>query len=529
MPDRGLRRIRVFDTTLRDGDQTAGFAFSSASQKESLADLIDSYGVDCIEAGFPCASPMEFESCSRIAANHLHAEIAVMTRCREADIDKTAAVFRGMKEPKSVLHLSLPVSSVQMEYKLELEPAAMQALMIKCIRRATGYVQTVEMGFEDASRADPEFLSECCRLAIQSGARIINIADTTGSLLPDQTAALVRFLSDAAPEFSSGAAVLSVHCHNDMGLALASALAAVEAGAGQLEVTAAGIGERCGNVPLEQLAYVLDEYSGRFGIRTNLRPERTAAVCRTLFTFLGTGLSPFRPVTGWNTDSHASGMHQQGIRANADTYIVHTAEKYGMVHRRFILSRHSGTSGLRTVAEQLFSACPGLQRFLTSRTAAAALLESVKSAGADCSAVGITELCKILYAQQLLVKPPYGCSGLSVENSFAGRTRTAVVHIEITDGTENCRIFDRSGTSAEECCRQIAVSILDKPLDVKTVSWSGYRAAEISSSEKVCVYMEIQTSAHAYAVSRNGTFRELVYFECLLDVVNAELSSAASS
>jgi len=463
MLNKELQQLRIFDTTLRDGDQTAGFAFSSLNQKEKLAVAIDEYGVDCIEAGFPCASEMEFKTCSQIASKGLQAEIAVMTRCRENDIRKSVTVFKGMKKSKSMLHISLPISQMHMKDKLCLSPSKVQKLMVTCIRQATDNVHAVEMGFEDASRADPEFLCECCSLAIQNGARIINIADTTGSLLPNQTAKLVRFLKNSVPEFLSGTGILSIHCHNDMGLALSSALTAVESGAGQIEVSVGGIGERCGNVPLEQLAYALDEYQDYFKVHTNLRPEKTHHLCHTLFSFLGTDLSPFRPVTGWNTDSHASGIHQQGICANEKTYIVHNIKKYNMVQRRFILSRHSGTSGLRTILENLITSNSALKK-ATTPSMLDTLLVAVKDAGAHCSAIGITELCKILYNKNIIKQAPYTCSKISVHKNLRNQKQSVVVHAEVIHATKKILFFEQSGNSFEDCCTNIACNICNKTL-----------------------------------------------------------------
>ncbi|HAH62734.1 MAG TPA: hypothetical protein DCL73_11630 [Treponema sp.] len=499
--------LRILDTTLRDGDQAAGFAFSP-EQKIRLAALIDGCGVDCIEAGFPCSSPAEYSVCKDIVQADLRADIAVMSRCLKDDIVKSAEVFSEINNARrAVMHLTIPVSDIQMRVKLHKTGAEILHVLDESVRLAGKLIGKVEIGFEDATRADRGFLSACCRTAAAAGAFAVNIADTTGSILPEELPELIRFLIREIPSFSDRRVLLSVHCHNDCGLALANTLAAVKAGAMQAEVTAAGLGERCGNTPLEELAYVLSTHGDFYQVMTGLRKEHFAELYRTLFAYCGTDFSPLKPVTGWNSDSHASGLHQQGIRADPSSYIANPVESYGMVHRRYVLNSHSGKNGLLAVINNLTNGAVAL-----SEKDAELLLTEIKSLPEN--EVGVTALCDLLYKHKFISRKPL------TEGSVKTAYENGVYQVEVS--SNQCRAEGTGDTL--ESALMVAVNTLFS-LDVRfvTVSLSMYWADGIENG-RTRVYAELYSgkSKKTYAVSACGKNKETALFCCLLDVVNAE-------
>lgn len=501
------QHLRILDTTLRDGDQAAGFAFSP-EQKIRLASLIDGCGADCIEAGFPCSSPAEYSVCRDIVREDLHADISVMSRCLNDDIVKSAEVFSEINNAlRAVMHLTIPVSDIQMRVKLHKTGDEILYIIDESVRLAGKFVGKVEIGFEDATRADRRFLSACCRAAVEAGAFAVNIADTTGSILPEELSELIRFLVREIPAFSDGSVLLSVHCHNDCGLALANTLAAVRAGAAQAEVTAAGLGERCGNTPLEELMYVLSSHGDFYPVLTGLRKEHFAELYRTLFSYCGTDFSPLKPVTGWNTDSHASGLHQQGIRADPSSYIVNPVESYGMVHRRYVLNSHSGKNGLLAAVNNLTGGMVGL-----SEKDAELLLAEIKALPEN--EVGVTALCDLLYKHKFISGKPL------TEGSVKTAYENGVYRAEVS--SNQCSA-EGAGDTLESALMQAVNTLFSLDVRLVTVSLSRYAAAGVEDA-RTRVYAELysEKSRKSYAVSACRKNKETALFCCMLDVVNAE-------
>lgn len=502
-------KVRILDTTLRDGDQTAGFAFTP-EQKVHLAKLLDACGVDCIEAGFPCSSPADYSSCLQIAASGLSADIAVMTRSISQEIIKSAGVFlEAHNTSRAVLHLTVPVSRIQIEAKFHKTDDEILHLIKESVGLASSLVSNVEAGFEDATRADRSFLAACCRAAVSSGASVINIADTTGCLLPDECAALTGFLMREIPAFADGSVRLSIHCHNDLGLALACTLAAVKAGASQAEVTAAGLGERCGNTPLEELAHVLSSRSSKYGVTHNLRPEHFAELFRTLFSYCGTSFSPLKPVTGWNSDSHASGLHQQGMYVNPRLYIENPAEPYGIVHRRFVLSRHSGKAGLLAAVNDLWNGSISL-----TAEQADSLLALIKMSPEH--ETGITSLCSMMYQLKITSTEPFIPQSITVsykKNRF-------IVHASVQE-----MVLNGGGASLEQAVLDAVNKLSANPLCIKTVSVSRY-VSDVDAEPEARVYAEITDvkTCRLYAVTACRKTEADALFRCLFDVVNGILT-----
>jgi len=503
-------KLRILDTTLRDGDQTAGFAFTP-EQKVHLARLLDACGADCIEAGFPCSSPADYSSCLQIAGAGLSADIAVMTRSIGPEIIKSAGVFlEAHNTSKAVLHLTVPVSRIQIEAKFHKTDDEILNLIKESVCLAASLVSNVEAGFEDATRADRTFLAACCRAAVSSGASVINIADTTGCLLPEECGDLTDFLMREIPAFADGSVLLSIHCHNDLGLALACTLAAVKAGASQAEVTAAGLGERCGNTPLEELVHVLSSRRSEYGVTHNLRPEHFAELFRTLFAYCGTSFSPLKPVTGWNSDSHAAGLHQQGMSVNPRSYIENPAEPYGIVHRRFVLSRHSGKAGLLAAVNDLWDGSISL-----TAEQADSLLALIKMSPEN--ETGITSLCSMMYRLKITNTEPFIPQSITVSYKNNRFSVQASVQGMILNG---------GGTALEQAVLDAVNKLSANPLCIKAVSVSRY-VSDVYAEPETRVYAEItaEKECRLYAVSAFKKTEADALFCCLLDAVNSILVS----
>ncbi|MDR3147531.1 MAG: 2-isopropylmalate synthase, partial [Treponema sp.] len=410
-----MRRVTILDTTLRDGDQA--FCFG-AKEKIAFALALAQAGVDVIETGFPLSGRIDFELC-RTAALELRnfsspenpgPLSAVMCRGRPGDIAASAGVFSGGLP--GLLHISLPVSAIHIEAKLGKTQGELIALAREAVSFAAGLVAEVELGAEDALRADRDFLADYCRAALEAGARRVNIADTLGASSPDELKGLVAFLRSRVPAFAAGAneALLSIHCHNDLGLACANTLAALEAGCGQAEVSVCGLGERAGNAALEEVAANIDLRSHATGLCTGVNPEKLPELINRAAAMAG--LSPMKPLAGWNTRSHGSGIHQQGLSRNAETYSLPGLERWTGAGERIVLSRHSGRAGTILFAERYCG-------LILDEKTAALVTEKIKSAE---TLTGITEFLCILSD---LGKLPADFPGPFVRREFHGTSSFA--------------------------------------------------------------------------------------------------------
>ncbi len=356
------RKLRILDTTLRDGDQAAGFAFT-LREKLDLARLLSACGVDCIEAGFPSSSALDAEACRQIdlelgsgRRTGEGTQLAVMCRALPAEILLAA---RALAHPQSaLLHLSLPVSDLHLRVKLGKSRAELLTMASGAVSLACGYAGEVEMGAEDATRADRSFMAEYCHTVTAAGATIVNIADTVGYAVPEEMFALVEYLHSQVAAFRDGRAILSVHCHNDFGLAVANTLSGIRAGCGQVELSASGLGERAGNATLEGIAAVLSSRPDLYPVHTALNTKAMGELSRRLGAIIGSGLSPLQPVTGSNVRTHASGIHQSGLARDENTYRSVCTQAFDTVPERLVLSRHSGRAGVQEAVRRYAGAEP---------------------------------------------------------------------------------------------------------------------------------------------------------------------------
>ncbi len=300
-----------------------------------------------IEAGFPASSEREATSVALVARATLDMPgkpaPAAFARARTEDVRKALAALAS--HPKGIVHITLPASDRHIRTKLGVSRAEVLNMAREAMRRVLDAGLSVEIGAEDATRADRSFLADLAAFSAENGAAAFNVADTLGLAIPETLASLVSFVSRAHPAYRDGTAFLSVHCHNDSGLALANTLAAIRSGATQVEVTALGLGERAGNAALEELAFVLASREENYPVDCRLDPEKARDAALDVAAIVGTALSPLKPITGTNVHAHASGIHQQGLTRDRGTYAARLGDPRD---ERFVLSRHSGRSGVET-------------------------------------------------------------------------------------------------------------------------------------------------------------------------------------
>ena len=331
-----MRRIKIFDTTLRDGEQSPGIALRPA-EKAEIAVALEEMGVDVIEAGFAASSPGDFEGVAAASEAVTRATVASLARTTREDVD--AAVAALAAAPRSRVHVFIATSALHMERKLGLTPAEVLERAASSVDYAAGRCDEVEFSAEDATRSDREFLAEVCRTAVQAGATIVNLPDTVGYTTPAEYAALFTLMAELVPDLAD--VELSVHCHNDLGLAVANSLAGVGAGATQVECTVNGIGERAGNASLEEVVMALrvraDAYEAHTGVDAAVIREASALVA----ALTGYPVGPNKPIVGANAFAHEAGIHQDGMLKDAGTYQIIDPNDLGTV-MSLPLGKHSG-------------------------------------------------------------------------------------------------------------------------------------------------------------------------------------------
>jgi 2-isopropylmalate synthase len=343
-----LDRIHIFDTTLRDGEQSPGFSMHRA-EKVRLARQLEALGVDVLEAGFPIASPGDLDSVRAVAAEITSCRVAALARACQLDIEAALRALEPAAAPR--LHIFLATSDLHLKHKLRISRAEALDQIVSMVRYGRAHCDDLEFSAEDASRSDHDFLVEVIQAAAEAGANVINLPDTVGYTTPDEYAQIFRAARKALAGYPQ--VVLSAHCHNDLGLAVANSLAAISAGAGQVECTINGIGERAGNASLEEIAVALHVRQAHYSAVTNISLEKIYSTSRMLSSVTGVGVPPNKAVVGANAFAHEAGIHQDGILKNPLTYEIIMPEKVGVPARRLVLGKHSGRNALRSRLDEL--------------------------------------------------------------------------------------------------------------------------------------------------------------------------------
>ena len=332
-----MRIIKIFDSTLRDGEQSPGFSMSSR-EKVKMARSLELLGVDVIEAGFPAASPGDFESVASIAsAVSDKCVIAALARLNKNDIDLAWDALKSAKRPR--IHLFIATSDIHMKYKLHIDRDEVLELIRTHVSYAASFAADIEFSAEDATRTDLDFLTEAYKTAVESGATSINVPDTVGYAAPDDFKLIIERIRK---EETLRNIPVSVHCHNDLGMAVANSLEAIRLGAEQVECTVNGIGERAGNAALEEIVMNLKVRRDFYGADTNIDTKRIIGTSKLLSMITGVRVQPNKAITGANVFAHEAGIHQHGIIENRSTYEVMTPESVGLNDNMIVLGKHSG-------------------------------------------------------------------------------------------------------------------------------------------------------------------------------------------
>jgi len=345
--------VRIFDTSLRDGEQSPGFSMKP-EEKLRLAAQLEELGADVIEAGFPIASDGDLEAVRAVARQTRRAQVAALARAAQSDVDAALRALEPAARPR--VHVFLATSDLHLEHKLRISRAEALERICRMVRYARERAPEVEFSAEDASRSDPEYLAEVIVAAADAGATILNLPDTVGYTTPEEYAAMFRHVRE---RLGAREVVLSAHCHNDLGLAVANSLAAVAAGARQVECTINGIGERAGNASLEEFVVALAVRGERFGVRSTIQLDKIYSTSRLLSEITGVSVPPNKAVVGANAFAHEAGIHQDGILKNPLTYEIISPETLGIPTRRLVIGKHSGRNALRARLEELGCALSG--------------------------------------------------------------------------------------------------------------------------------------------------------------------------
>jgi len=340
--------VIIFDTTLRDGEQSPGISLNTAEKLE-IAQQLARLNVDVIEAGFPIASPGDFEAVEAIARQVHGPVICGLARANAADIDRAWEAIRDSERPR--IHTFLSTSDIHIEHQLQSTREDVKGLARASVAQARALCQDVEFSPMDATRADVQFTAEVIQIALDEGATTINVPDTVGYTMPDEYAAFLARLYELVPDLRR--AVLSVHCHNDLGLAVANSFAGVRAGARQVEAAINGIGERAGNAALEELAMLLHTRGEAVGLHTNIVTTEIARTSRLVSRLTGYSVQPNKAIVGRNAFAHESGIHQDGVLKHRATYEIMDARTVGLDANSLVLGKHSGRAALKAALQDL--------------------------------------------------------------------------------------------------------------------------------------------------------------------------------
>ena len=341
-------RVVIFDTTLRDGEQCPG-ATMTYEEKLEVADFLDGMGVDVIEAGFPIASEGDFEAVSAIAMRVKRATVAGLARAGEKDIDRAGEAVKHARRGR--IHTFISTSPVHMKFKLQKSPEQVLEMVAKQCARARGWVEDVEWSAEDATRTEHDFLCRCVETAIRHGATTINIPDTVGYTVPEEYFALISMLRERVPNIDR--AILSTHCHNDLGMAVANSLAGIKAGARQIECTINGIGERAGNAALEEVVMAMRTRKDVLPYDSGIDATMLTRASKLVSAVTNFPVQYNKAIVGRNAFAHESGIHQDGMLKNQSTYEIMTPESVGVGKTSLVMGKHSGRNAFRQKLKEL--------------------------------------------------------------------------------------------------------------------------------------------------------------------------------
>lgn len=339
-------RVYIFDTTLRDGEQSPGCSMTTPEKLRMARKLVE-LGVDILEAGFPIASEGDYEAVDAVSREFPWANVAALARACTLDVERAAAALKHAKRPR--IHTFIATSDIHLKYKLKKSRQEVLESAVAAVTLAREHVDDVEFSAEDGARTDPDFLEQISRAVVEAGARTVNIPDTVGYSIPEEFAPLVNRIVTALGD----SAVVSVHCHDDLGLAVANSLAAVQAGARQIECTVNGIGERAGNCSLEEVVMILKTRQDRLPYTTAINTEHLYPASQLLSSLITFGAQPNKAIVGRNAFAHEAGIHQDGYLKDRSTYEIIDPKSVGVPESSLVLGKHSGRHAIRKRCEDM--------------------------------------------------------------------------------------------------------------------------------------------------------------------------------
>ncbi len=340
-------QIQIFDTTLRDGEQVPGCKLNT-EQKVVIAKALDKLGVDVIEAGFPASSPGDFQSVVEVCKTVKNASVCGLTRANKKDIDIAAEALAYAKTPR--IHTGIGTSDSHIKHKFNSTQDKILERAVEAVKYAKTYVEDVEFYAEDAGRTDNAFLAKVCEAVVKAGATVLNIPDTTGYCLPSEYGAKIKYLKEHVPNIEK--AVISCHCHNDLGLATANSVEAIINGAGQIECTINGIGERAGNTALEEVVMILKQHP-YLNLQTGIDTSKIYSLSQLVSKHMGMYVQPNKAIVGANAFAHSSGIHQDGVIKNRETYEIMDPKDVGIDQSNIVLTARSGRAALAYRAKEI--------------------------------------------------------------------------------------------------------------------------------------------------------------------------------
>jgi 2-isopropylmalate synthase len=339
-------RVYIFDTTLRDGEQSPGCSMNMDEKLRMAAKLVD-LGVDILEAGFPIASEGDFEAVDAVSREFPWVQVAALARSCTLDVERAAHSLKNARRPR--IHTFIATSDIHLQYKLKKSRQQVLEDAVAAVELARRHVDDVEFSAEDATRTDPDYLEQVCRAVVAAGARTVNLPDTVGFSVPDEYGALIRRMSNALGD----TAVVSVHCHDDLGLAVANSIVAVQNGARQIECTINGIGERAGNCSLEEVVMAMKTRHDRLPFHTGIQTEHLYPASQLLTSLISFGPQPNKAIVGANAFAHEAGIHQDGYLKNRSTYEIIDPKTVGVPETKLVLGKHSGRHALKDRCQDL--------------------------------------------------------------------------------------------------------------------------------------------------------------------------------
>ncbi len=446
-------RVYIFDTTLRDGEQSPGISLN-VREKLEIAEQLTRLGVDIIEAGFPITSPGDFEAVSAIAKKIKGPVVASLARAVNPDIDRAWEAVKAAERPR--IHTFIMTSDVQIEHQLRKSKDEVVEMAVAAVKRAKGYCDDIEFSPMDATRSDFDFLVQILDAAIEAGATTVNIPDTVGYALPGEFGQLIASLREALPALND--VIISVHCHNDLGLAVANSAAAVANGATQVECAVNGLGERAGNTSLEEIAMVLEVRKAELGVTTGIRHQEISRTSRLVSNLTGYPVQYNKAIVGRNAFAHSSGIHQDGVIKHRTTYEIIDPKMIGLEESRLVLGKTSGRHAFRT---QLASLGYELEDSELERA-----FKQFKALADKKAEITNEDLDAIVAEEVRTIEETYKLESLSV-TSTTGMSPSATVKLG-RDGQTMSETSDGDGP-VDAACR--AISAITKT-ETKLISYS---------------------------------------------------------